>query len=122
MERVTGIGGFFFRSPDPTALSAWYAEHLGVDPIPTSYDGQPWMQQAGATAFAPFPSDEPMLADGQGWVLNFRVNDLAAMVEQLRAAGIEVEVDPTEYPNGVFASLEDPGDNPIQLWEPRPPS
>jgi glyoxylase I family protein len=122
MERVTGIGGFFFRSPDPESLSAWYAENLGVNPIPAEYGQDPWLQEAGATAFAPFPADEPMLADGQGWVLNFRVNSLAAMVAQLRAAGIEVEEDPTEYPNGVFASLEDPDGNPIQLWEPRDPS
>ena len=118
MHYVTGIGGFFFRSPDPTALSAWYAEHLGVNPIPADYGQDPWLQEAGATAFAPFPSDEPMLADGQGWVLNFRVNDLPAMVEQLRGAGIEVEVDPTEYPIGAFATLADPEGNSIQLWQP----
>ena len=52
-------------------------------------------------------------------MLNFRVADLDAMVAQLRGVGIEVEVDPVEYPNGVFASLIDPDGNPIQLWEPR---
>ncbi len=52
------------------------------------------------------------------WMLNFRVRNLAAMVAQLQQAGIAVEVDPAEYPNGVFAKLHDPEGNPIQLWEP----
>jgi glyoxylase I family protein len=51
-------------------------------------------------------------------MINFRVASLDAMVEQLRAAGIEVEVDPDPYPNGRFATLHDPESNPIQLWEP----
>ena len=117
MERVTGIGGFFFAAAAPSALAAWYSEHLGVDPIPSDYGQQPWTQQAGATAFAPMASDDPTLA-GRAFGLNFRVDDLDAMVAQLRAAGIEVEVDPTEYPNGWFAQLSDPEGNAIQLWEP----
>ncbi len=52
-------------------------------------------------------------------MINFRVSDLAAMVAQLRGAGIEVEVDSEKYPNGRFARLEDPEGNPIQLWEPK---
>ena len=53
------------------------------------------------------------------WMVNFRVDDLDAMVEQLRAAGIEVEVEEETYPNGRFATLKDPEGNPIQLWEPK---
>lgn len=118
MERVTGIGGLFFPSPDPAALTRWYAEHLGIDEVPTSYGGDAWSQQAGTTVFAPMEAS-PMFSGPNGFVLNLRVADLDAMVAQLRAAGIEVEVDPEEYPNGVFASLDDPDGNPIQLWEPR---
>jgi glyoxylase I family protein len=54
----------------------------------------------------------------QAWKLNLRVRDLDAMVAQLRAAGIEVTVDPQTYPNGRFASTADPEGNPIELWEP----
>jgi predicted enzyme related to lactoylglutathione lyase len=54
----------------------------------------------------------------QTWMLNFRVRNLAAMVEQLRKASIAVEVDPETYPNGRFARLTDPEGNPIQLWQP----
>lgn len=122
MEKVTGIGGFFFRAKDPRALAQWYREHLGIDRVPTSYQQQPWVQEAGPTAFAPFPQDTSMFGRAeQQWMINFRVNDLNAMVEQLRAAGIEVEVDPEIYPNGLFAQLKDPEGNPIQLWEAREP-
>ncbi|WP_426571716.1 VOC family protein [Aquihabitans sp. McL0605] len=119
MEKVDGIGGFFFTAADPAALGRWYAEHLGVDEIPTSYDAEVWTQAAGPTAFAPFGAelDGPPLGPA-GWGLNFRVRDLQAMVAQLRAAGIGVEVDPEEYPNGRFAQLSDPEGNAIQLWQP----
>jgi glyoxylase I family protein len=51
------------------------------------------------------------------WMINFRVRDLEAMVAQVRASGISVEVDPERYPNGRFASLADPEGNLIQLWQ-----
>jgi glyoxylase I family protein len=119
MERVTGIGGLFFRARDPDALARWYADHLGIDPVPTSYDQRPWWQQRGPTAFAPFPADTDYFGrPEQAWKLNLRVRDLDAMVAQLRAAGIEVIPDPQTYPNGRFANIADPEGNPIELWEP----
>lgn len=119
MERVTGIGGLFFRAENPEALADWYHRHLGIDPLPADYDHPPWQQQSGATVFAPFPADTGYFGrPEQSWMINFRVTDLAAMVAQLQAAGITVEVDPEEYPNGRFARLEDPEGNPIQLWQP----
>jgi glyoxylase I family protein len=118
MEKVLGIGGFFFRAKNPEALSQWYHQHLGITPIPTSYDQSPWQQASGATAFAPFPADTKYFgAESQTWMINFRVANLEAMVAQLREAGIEVEVDTAEYPNGWFARLTDPEGNPIELWQ-----
>ena len=119
MERVDGIGGFFFKAQDPAGLGRWYAEHLGVNEIPMSYDAEVWTQAAGPTAFAPFPADAegPPLGPS-GWGINFRVLDLDAMVGQLRGAGIEVDVDAEVYPNGRFAHCHDPEGNAIQLWQP----
>jgi len=120
MERVTGIGGFFFRAQDPAALSAWYQTHLGVDPVPMDYEQTPWTQQAGPTAFAPFPEDTDYFGSARNqWMINFRVKDLKAMVAQLQAAGIPVIVDKESYPNGSFAKLRDPEGNPIELWQPK---
>ena len=55
MERVAGIGGLFFRAHDPKALGAWYQQHLGIALTPTSEGGTVWQQEAGPTAFSPFP-------------------------------------------------------------------
>ena len=116
--KVLGLGGFFFRADDPAALAAWYEKHLGINPVPTSYEVEPWNQEAGPTVFAPFRrSSEGMGAPGKEFVFNFRVADIEAFVAQLNADGIAVELDPQTYPNGRFASLSDPEGNPIQLWQ-----
>ena len=119
MSHVTGIGGVFFPAKDPEALSAWYAEHLGVLAPPTDYGGRVWMQEAGATVFAPMAADSPFFTPGSKLWINFRVDDLQALCAELESSGIAVDRDPEEYPNGVFASLLDPEGNQIQLWEPR---
>jgi glyoxylase I family protein len=119
MQRVTGIGGLFFRSNDPAALGQWYKEHLGIDLAPSDYGQKPWSQDAGPTVFAPFPHDTEYFGDAdRQWMINLRVRDLDSMVAQLRAADIDVSVDPKPYPNGRFARLHDPEGNPIELWEP----
>src|SRR3954469_19746271 len=97
--RVTGIGGFFFRADDPAALAAWYEQHLGITRPPISHDEPEWSQEAGPTVFAAFGRDSPFFGNpDREWIVNFRVADLDAMAEQLRAAGIEVEVDAKAYP------------------------
>lgn len=119
MEKVTGIGGVFFRAHDPKALAAWYEQHLGILPVPTSYGGPVWNQEAGPTVFAPFPQSTDYFGDpSKSWMVNFRVRDLDKMVQQLRDAGIEVKVDTDQYPNGRFAHLNDPEGNRIELWQP----
>jgi predicted enzyme related to lactoylglutathione lyase len=122
VEKVTGIGGLFFRARDPRALGRWYQQHLGVTLEPGDYDTPPWQQEAGPTAFAPFPEQTDYFGrPEQAWMVNFRVRDLDAMAAQLRAAGIEVVIDPQDFPNGRFARLHDPEGNPIELWQAREP-
>jgi len=119
MERVQGIGGFFFRAKDPKQLAAWYEANLGVTGVPANYDTLPWRTRAGTTIFAPFKEDTSYFGDRRfQWMINFRVRDLEKMAAQLRERGIAVEVDPEVYPNGRFARLSDPEGNPIQLWQP----
>jgi glyoxylase I family protein len=119
MEKVNGIGGLFFRARDSDALAQWYRDHLGIALVPSNYEELPWKQEAGPTAFAPFPETTTYFGDpNKVWMINFRVRNLVAMVAQLRAAGISVEVDPQPYPNGRFARLNDPEGNPVELWEP----
>ena len=119
MEKVTGIGGVFFRSRDPKTLAQWYRDHLGISLVPTGEGEEPWQQEAGPTAFSPFPETTDYFGNKQqSWMLNFRVRNLDAMVKQLTAAGIQVQ-DIQDYPGmGRFARLHDPEGNPIELWEP----
>ena len=71
MEKVTGIGGLFFRSKNPDALSKWYRDNLGINLIPQGYDDSPWMQNAGPTVFAPFPEDSDYFGkENQMWMVN----------------------------------------------------
>jgi glyoxylase I family protein len=118
-ERVQGIGGFFFRSLDPKALAAWYERNLGINLTPRDYNQSVWQQAAGPTAFQPFPMDSKYFGSAQhSWMLNFRVANLDAIVAQLRASNIAVDVDTQVYPNGRFARLHDPEGNSVELWQP----
>lgn len=116
MTKVTGIGGFFFRARDPRALAAWYETHLGVNDIAAAV----WRQEAGTTVFAPFAYDTDYFGrPDQVWMINFRVDDLDAMMAKLKEAGIAVETR-AEWDSeiGRFCRVHDPEGNPVELWEP----
>lgn len=119
MERVTGIGGVFFRSADPPGLAAWYAAHLGIDSGLEGGDTL-WQQEAGPTVWAPFPSDTDYFGrPDQQVMVNFRVRDLDAMLTQLRDAGVTIEGDVVEAAGvGRFAHVLDPAGSRIELWQP----
>src|SRR3954467_11900388 len=112
--KVTGIGGVFFRAKDPEVLSDWYKKHLGIN-------GMEWVQQQGQTVFAPFPADTDYFgSESQGFMLNFRVDNLDAMLDELRADDVKIVKDIEEQTGvGRFASIEDLEGNRIELWEPQ---
>ena len=124
MKRVTGIGGIFFNSPDPVTLTAWYKEHLGFDVQEWGGTAFEWADPEGkptagstlwtvndATSNSFAPSTAPFM-------INYRVADLRALVEALRAEGCTVldYIDESEY--GKFAHVIDPDGNKVELWEP----
>jgi catechol 2,3-dioxygenase-like lactoylglutathione lyase family enzyme len=123
-ERVTGIGGIFFKAKEPAALAAWYREHLGID----SNDGYadfPWREadrpdELGRTVWSLFPADSDYFQPGrQPFMINYRVSNLPRMLDQLRRQGVTVEkVENHDY--GSFAWVMDPEGNRIELWQPPP--
>jgi predicted enzyme related to lactoylglutathione lyase len=115
---VTGIGGIFFRARDPEALAAWYRTHFGL----TAPDEAVWQQQAGPTVFMPFAADTDYFAADKQFMINLRVDDLDALLADLRRAGIDVQTDPSwDTPEtGRFARVHDPEGNAIEIWEPAP--
>lgn len=113
---MLGIGGHFIRSENPAALRAWYRDHLGLEFDPNGV----WHQEPGPTVFATFPADTDYFGTrDQQVMLNFRVRDLTATLEQLRAVGADV-VDRTEEAPGIgrFGWVTDPEGNRIELWQP----
>ncbi|HKK28425.1 MAG TPA: VOC family protein [Gemmatimonadota bacterium] len=120
MERVTGIGGIFFRARDPKALAAWYREHLGVPVEPEHTYATFESRDAGErTIWSAFPEDADYFGPGSPpLMVNYRVSDLDAMLAQLREAGAEVEDEVQEYEYGRFGWGRDPEGNRFELWEP----
>lgn len=113
MAKVTGIGGFFFRSKGKDALAEWYKTHLGVTDF--------WKQEEGLTVFAPFRQETDYFPADKQWMLNLRVDNLDELMQSLKAAGIAVETRPGEWDTpetGRFARIYDPEGNPLELWEP----
>ena len=115
---VTGIGGFFFRAHDPEALAEWYRTHFGL----TAPGEGVWHQQAGPTVFAPFAADSEYFAADKQFMINLRVDDLDALLADLRHAGSEARTDPSwnTPETGRFARVHDPENNAIEIWEPPP--
>lgn len=124
MERVTGIGGIFFKTKDPKALGQWYAANLGIDVQDWGGAVFRWgdaadPERSGTTAWSLFPMDTKYLNPSTApFMVNYRVADLDAMLAQLRAAGVQVDekVDDSEY--GRFGWAMDPDGNRFELWQP----
>jgi predicted enzyme related to lactoylglutathione lyase len=124
VKRVTGIGGVFFRSKNPPTMNAWYKEHLG---LPVGDDGSTtfrWREadephRPGVTAWAAFEAGTEYFGKPtQQWMVNYRVDDLDALLEELQHAGVEIVPHREEYVYGKFAWIVDPDGNRVELWEP----
>ena len=125
MQRVTGIGGIFIKSAQPERLQAWYRQHLGLDIQPWGGTAFRWQTpgrsepDGGATVWSVFDAASAYFAPSAApFMVNYRVDDLPAMLAQLRAAGCAVDdkVDVSEY--GQFGWVMDPDGNRIELWQP----
>lgn len=123
MKKVTGIGGIFFKSKDPDTIKKWYQDHLGlpVNPYGASFE---WRQEVdpskkGTTIWSPFkestqyfdPSEKPFM-------INYRVDNLEALVEELKKEGVTILDEIATYDYGKFIHILDPEGNKIELWEP----
>jgi predicted enzyme related to lactoylglutathione lyase len=122
MKRVTGIGGIFFKAKDPQALGAWYRDHLGLDV--TEWGGAifEWGgsgSEKGMTIWSPFKSDTTYLEPStSGFMINYRVSDLHALLAALKSEGCNVVERTDESEQGKFGWVIDPEGNKVELWEP----
>ncbi len=123
MKKVTGIGGIFFKCKDKDKMNDWYKTHLGLETTPygTSFE---WRQaddpaKKGTTQWSPFAEStkyfEPSTKD---FMINYRVENLEALVEQLKNEGVTItdKIEASDY--GKFVHIVDIEGNKIELWEP----
>lgn len=123
MKKVTGIGGVFFKSKDPQAANEWYKKHLGFDTTPygTSFE---WLHaddatKKGLTQWNPFPQETTYFEpSGKEFMINYRVDNLEALVEELKKENVTIVDEIATYDYGKFVHIMDPEGNKIELWEP----
>ena len=125
MAKVTGIGGVFIKSTgDRDALAAWYQKHLGMALEDFGGAILRWSgdtaDDGGVTVWHVAARDSKWFSPSQSsFMINYRVDDLDTLLEQLRAAGVNVIQGPESHENGKFAWIMDPDDNKVELWEPK---
>ena len=122
MKRATAIGGVFFKCKDADAQKEWYAKHLGMamDKYGTSFE---WRQSGepakkGFTAWSPFAGNTDYFGDAsQQYMINYRVENLEALVEGLKKEGVTIVDDIENYEYGKFVHILDGEGNRVELWE-----
>jgi lactoylglutathione lyase len=123
MKKVTGIGGIFFKATDLKMMNEWYQKHLGI-PVTEWGAMFAWREKdkpekEGYTVWSIFPADtkdfDPSKKDFR---INYRVENLEALVKELKNAGVKVLDDITDSEYGKFVHILDPEGNSIELFEP----
>ena len=123
MRRVTGLGGVFFKANDPNKLYEWYEKHLGLKreqgSVNFKWRGAEDAKEEGMTVWALFPKDTKYFDPSRAsLMINYRVDDLDALLEALRKEGVTIDEKREDYDYGRFAWIMDPEGNRIELWEP----
>lgn len=123
MKKVTGIGGIFFKCEDAATMNDWYAKNLGIETSPygTSFH---WRElehpeKKGSTVWSTFPKDTAYFnPSGKDFMINYRVENIEALIEQLKKDGVQITDELAVYEYGKFVHIIDPEGNAIELWEP----
>ncbi len=119
MKRVTGIGGIFFKCKDPKKMTEWYQKHLGLDTNPYGamfewYEGPDHTTKA-ETQWSPFAQDSNYF--DRAFMINYRVEDLEALVEELKKEGVTIVDNIETFDYGKFVHILDEEGNKVELWE-----
>ena len=121
MKRVTGIGGIFFKTKERGKVLEWYEKHLGIKADPEFGTAFEWLdkddpQKKGMTIWSAFKQESKYF--DQPFMINYRVDDLDALLKALEAEGVEIDPKRENMEYGKFAWIVDPEGNRIELWEP----
>lgn len=121
--KVTGIGGIFFKAQNPNNLKDWYSDHLGL--VTNQYgslfefrEGRDPDQKA-YLQWSPMSEDTKYYEPStKQFMINYRVENIETLVDELRVAGVTICDDIETYVYGKFVHIMDPEGNKIELWEP----
>ena len=121
--RVTGIGGIFFKSRDPKSQRDWYQKNLGL--VTNEYGSLFEFRQGadpdkvGYLQWSPFDANTKYFEPSEReFMINYRVENMVELVEQLRDSGVTICDEIEEFEYGKFVHILDPEGNKIELWEP----
>jgi predicted enzyme related to lactoylglutathione lyase len=123
MKKVTGIGGIFFKCKDPNKVKEWYQTHLGIENSPYGANFE-WRDvedptEKGSTQWSPFGDDTQYFQPSQkDFMINYRVENLEALVNELKQSDVVILDDIETYEYGKFIHILDGEGNKIELWEP----
>ena len=126
MKRAIGIGGIFFKAKNPEALRAWYKNHLGMDLMTEygiSYNWNKITQETNKayTVWSPFAEETKYFAPStNSFMFNIIVDDLLALLEELKKEQVTIVGEPEILDYGKFAWILDLEGNKVELWEPIP--
>lgn len=125
MAKITGIGGVFFKARgDTKVLAAWYQANLGMTLEDFGGAVLQWeedrAEDKGLTVWHVADKDSTWFSPSDaGFMINYRVDDMADMIQQLAENGVEIFQGPETHANGTFAWVIDPDGNKVELWEPK---
>lgn len=123
MKRVTGLGGVFFKSENPTKINEWYSKHLGINAGQYGFMFE-WRQKEnpempGTTSWSAFKQDTDYFDPSKkSYMFNYRVENLVELLKLLKEEGVQIVGEMQEFEYGKFAWIMDPEGNKIELWEP----
>ncbi|MES2565366.1 MAG: VOC family protein [Bacteroidota bacterium] len=123
MAKITGIGGVFFKTQNPKELGEWYKQHLGLDLEDWGGAILKWQNDQaddkGLTVWHTAANDTKWFSPSESsFMINYRVDNMAEMIIQLKSGNVEIVKGPEYHENGVFAWIMDPAGNKLELWEP----
>ncbi|TDQ11227.1 VOC family protein [Pedobacter metabolipauper] len=124
MKKVTGLGGVFFKCDNPQSMNEWYAKNLGLETSAYGTTFEWWQaddpSKKGSTSWCAFPQDTKYFnPSDKPFMINYRVEDLVMLVDELKKANVTIVDEISEYDYGKFVHVLDPEGNIIELWEPK---
>lgn len=121
IKRVTGLGGFFFKSENPNQIKDWYKNHFEI-PVDNYGWAFWWKDKEGndcSTQWSPFEANTTYFQPSEKqFMMNFRVDNLEALLAVLKEEGVTIVGEMESYDYGKFGWILDPEGNKVELWEP----